>query len=1144
MTTTSTRAFYKHLAQKTSRKTPDRQESIETTLGVEAYRIPNFDQLPPFLVSLLSEGDTWCFVSSRGALTAGRVEPAHCLFPYITDNELHQAHTHTGPITLARVSRDSKTTLWSPLRDPLSDRTTRSLAKTILSDRLIAEEHHSELKLDYRSQLAPTAQLGIIRSVTIQNTSTSRPVDIDLIDGYTGLIPSNVNLTTLSRASCLVDAYTQAEVDPKTTLATISLTAGIVDTAEPAESLHANIAWSTGLDPNAITLDANQLNSFRDGKRPEPQILVQGQRSGYLIHTLIHLEPGESKTWHIVLDARQTQGRIVEVQNLLRDPAAAEMTIEQALAATASGLTRNVESTDAAQTTGDAISSAHHRSNVLFNNARGGVPASNYDAPAADVIDFVTTRHRPAAEPFKKLLGDSTTINTLDLIERAADSADPDLQRLALEYLPLTFGRRHGDPSRPWNYFAIHVQDEHGEPILNHQGNWRDIFQNWEALALSFPAFLPGIISKFVNASTLDGFNPYRITRDGIDWEKPDPEDPWANIGYWGDHQIIYLLRLLEALSDHDPKTLNKLLASQCFTYANVPYRIKPYADMVADPRSTITFDADLNREIDRRVENLGSDGRLLLTRQGKVHHVGLVEKLLIPLLSKLSNLVPDGGVWMNTQRPEWNDANNALAGYGVSVVTLAYVHRYASFMHKLIQETTDNTQKLSTHVADWLKSISDTLEGVDTQLAAGLNAQTRRTILDRLGEAFETYRLRAYADGPGEPRDITREQLLTLLDRARTISAQGLDANRRDDNLYHSYNVLDLTNDQAEIKRLPLMLEGQVAALSSGALDEHRSISLLESLHQSPLYRDDQKTFMLYPKREMPSFLSRAVVAEHLAASCSAVERLESAGDRTILYRDANGELRFASSLINCKALDNAITKISAVSLSEDDRAALHDLYEQVFEHQSYTGRSGSMFAYEGNGCIYWHMVAKLLLAAQEASDTASTPEAAANLQTLYTRIRSGLGFNKTASEYGAFPLDAYSHSAWSTGARQPGMTGQVKEEVITRRAELGVRAFHGAYHFKPSSIAEAEWLAEPTTLSFHDLHGNQQTLSLENDELALTLCQVPVIYRKKGNDPAIHIHHSDRSITTIDRHSLPPEVSQSIMRREGKVTKLVIEA
>ena len=56
----------------------------------------------------------------------------------------------------------------------------------------------------------------------------------------------------------------------------------------------------------------------------------------------------------------------------------------------------------------------------------------------------------------------------------------------------------------------------------------------------------------------------------------------------------------------------------------------------------------------------------------GAVYQVNLLEKLLVPLLAKLANLVPDGGIWLNTQRPEWNDANNALVGNGVSMVTPA----------------------------------------------------------------------------------------------------------------------------------------------------------------------------------------------------------------------------------------------------------------------------------------------------------------------------------------------------------------------------------------------------------------------------------------------------------------------------------------
>ena len=144
-----------------------------------------------------------------------------------------------------------------------------------------------------------------------------------------------------------------------------------------------------------------------------------------------------------------------------------------------------------------------------------------------------------------------------DLRARAGETDDPNLARLADEYLPIGFSRRHGDPSRPWNHFEIRVRDRQGEPLLSYQGNWRDIFQNWEALCRSFPDYLPSIIAKFLNASTADGFNPYRITSDGIDWEVPEPDNPWSGIGYWGDHQIVYLLRLLEAQEAYHPGWLS-----------------------------------------------------------------------------------------------------------------------------------------------------------------------------------------------------------------------------------------------------------------------------------------------------------------------------------------------------------------------------------------------------------------------------------------------------------------------------------------------------------------------------------------------------------------------------------------------------------
>ena len=101
---------------------------------------------------------------------------------------------------------------------------------------------------------------------------------------------------------------------------------------------------------------------------------------------------------------------------------------------------------------------------------------------------------------------------------------------------------------------------------------------------------------------------------------------------------------------------------------------------MLRDPANTIDFDPDLDRQIQGRSASLGADGKLLPGPDGAPYRVNLAEKLLICVLARLFNYIPEAGVWMNTQRPEWNDANNALVGNGVSVVTLCYLRRFVAF--------------------------------------------------------------------------------------------------------------------------------------------------------------------------------------------------------------------------------------------------------------------------------------------------------------------------------------------------------------------------------------------------------------------------------------------------------------------------------
>ena len=119
-----------------------------------------------------------------------------------------------------------------------------------------------------------------------------------------------------------------------------------------------------------------------------------------------------------------------------------------------------------------------------------------------------------------------------------------------------------------------------------------------------------------------------------------------------------------------------------------VPYEIAGFDAIVRDPRHSITFNDSLHKQLMARAGKIGGDGKLLRRRRrANAELVSLAEKLLVPLLVKLSNFVPGGGIWLNTQRPEWNDANNALAGWGLSMVTVYYLRRYLVFVERSLRD-------------------------------------------------------------------------------------------------------------------------------------------------------------------------------------------------------------------------------------------------------------------------------------------------------------------------------------------------------------------------------------------------------------------------------------------------------------------------
>src|SRR4030065_341771 len=68
--------------------------------GEQYYKISNYDQMPPFLMSIVSDSDLWMFISSNGALTAGRRNPDNAIFPYCPDDRIHDSPEVTGNRTI------------------------------------------------------------------------------------------------------------------------------------------------------------------------------------------------------------------------------------------------------------------------------------------------------------------------------------------------------------------------------------------------------------------------------------------------------------------------------------------------------------------------------------------------------------------------------------------------------------------------------------------------------------------------------------------------------------------------------------------------------------------------------------------------------------------------------------------------------------------------------------------------------------------------------------------------------------------------------------------------------------------------------------------------------------------------------------
>ncbi len=1118
------------------------------------FKIANCDEMSPFFMTIVSDSNHWLFISSNGGLSAGRKNSDYALFPYYTSDKITETADITGSKSIFKIQKGDTTLTWEPLSERFDGmyEVTRNLYKNTYGNKIIFEEINHDLGLTFRYQWNSSNRYGFVRKSTLINNTNSE-VTITLLDGIQNILPASIEPDTQNAYSNLVDAYKRNELEEATGLGIFALSAILVDRAEPSEALKTNVAWSLGLDNPTYLVSSLQLKNFRRGKSIQQETDVKAEKGAYFLTKTINLEANATKEWTIVTDVNKNHAAVAQLSEMIKNETQLAELINQDIELGTQQLIQLNAGSDALQLTADSFRDTSHFSNTLFNIMRGGIFDNNFQIEKWDFRIYLEKANKSVFETFKNDIDGLPETFTLSELKKLAQQNDnSDFKRLCLEYMPLKFSRRHGDPSRPWNKFSINTRSEvDGSKILDYQGNWRDIFQNWEALAYSYPQFIESMIHKFLNASTFDGYNPYRVTKDGFDWEAIEPDDPWSYIGYWGDHQIIYLLKFLEFIENHEPNSLEKLFDKDLFVYANVPYKIKKHEDILKNPKDTIDFDEKFDHAIRARRDEMGADGALLQSQNGDIYKVNFIEKILASVLAKLSNFIPEGGIWMNTQRPEWNDANNALVGNGVSMVTLYYLRRFLNFFENTFNGASVEEVEISNELADFFQRIIATFDNHQDLLKGSINDIDRKTILDSLGQASSDYRSTIYEKSfSGQKTAISLDQLKHFVKIGLQYLEHSIDANKRTDNLYHAYNLMTVENDkEVSVAYLSEMLEGQVAVLSAGYLSSQETIELLDALKASALFRPDQYSYILYPNKNLLGFIEKNRIPANSVAKSELLEKLVASKDTQLIEKDVKGHYHFNGNFRNADDVKKALTALNTTelaSLVEKDSSLVLQIFEEVFNHKAFTGRSGTFFGYEGLGSIYWHMVSKLQLAVQESALKAvrenENAAVVGRLLEHYYEINAGIGVHKSPELYGAFPTDAYSHTPAGRGAQQPGMTGQVKEDILCRFGELGVFVKKGKLFFDPCLLRKEEFLTEANTFNYVDVNGEHLSTDLTVGQLAFTYCQVPVVYQL-ADKTQLEITLSDDSIKKSETLNLDEATSQQLFERTGKITKITVQ-
>ena len=220
---------------------------------------------------------------------------------------------------------------------------------------------------------------------------------------------------------------------------------------------------------------------------------------------------------------------------------------------------------------------------------------------------------------------------------------------------------------------------------------------------------------------------------------------------------------------------------------------------------------------------------------------------------------------------------------------------------------------------------------------------------MDGLGRVASRYRANLYAHGIQKgPTLIEASSLAEFCSLASKAILPTLQQAIQENHLAHSYTILHVTSEESiQIETLSLMLEGQIAALTSGMLGAADALALLNALEKSPLYSTRLGSYLLYADKNLPTFSARNRIAPNDIVRLTLVRKLIKKNDQRLIARTANGQHYFSPSLVNASELTNLLDLLreEGYESADRDRANILALYEKRSGmHPSRAGPDGSL--------------------------------------------------------------------------------------------------------------------------------------------------------------------------------------------------------